>query len=117
MKLVQEKDINRGNMIVRRHGCEGNNKPFLPGDLIGHQQDNRASGIIISVSGDPRQSEEPVDALVLWTRLPFDGNYPPKPVDPTMMTTLQKMYQMQLISRESMLRQAGLDPNERPEDV
>lgn len=63
MRLQWYKDANNGS-LVRVYGAEGNDKPFVPGDLVTHWQDRKSQGFVISV----------VDAqnvLILWSRPPF----------------------------------------------
>ena len=77
MKLVHEKAANKG-FLVRTHCAGGTNTPLLPGDMVRHWQDQNSAGMIIAVSHDAREAPD-VEALVLWTRIPFNGNYPPAP--------------------------------------
>lgn len=125
MKLVHEQYVNRGLLI--RTVCAGDtNTPLLPGDLVRHFQDNKSSGMIIAVSGDGRENPD-IEALVLWSKLPFNGNYPapkvmpgPSSTNPCAEVALQDVMQMSamgLISKRTALKLSGFDPDELPEDV
>lgn len=115
MKLVQEKGANCGH-LKRQYACEGNNKPLLPGDLVSHWQDDNSMGTVIAVSDDGRNSPD-LEALVLWTKLPFNGNYPPPSFqEPTHIAEILKMQEQQMISKEYALRRMGYDPNARPDE-
>jgi hypothetical protein len=46
------------------YGAEGNDKPFVPGDLITHWQDRKSQGFVVSVI-------DAQNVLVLWSRPPF----------------------------------------------
>jgi len=63
MRLQWYKDANDGS-LVHVHATEGNDKPFVPGDLITHLQDRKSHGFVISVV-------DLQNVLVLWSRPPF----------------------------------------------
>jgi hypothetical protein len=122
MKLVHEKNA---NLLVRTHCVEGPNNPLLPGDMVRHMQDKGSSGMVIAVSHDARVSPD-LEVLVLWSKLPFNGNYPFQPSPPMPASTnpcaevtlaeVMKLHEMKLISRESARRMAGFDPVDIPYD-
>jgi len=118
VKLVREKDVNRGHLV--RTICAGDpNTPLLPGDMVRHWQDSQSSGTVISVSDDGRVNGD-LEAMVLWTKLPFNGQYPPSPVMPTdtnpcaEVTLMTDMFTAGIISKKTMYEHLGLDPDEQP---
>ena len=125
MKLVHERFVNKG-LLIRTHSSNGVNTPLMPGDMVRHFQDKQSNGMVIAVTGDARENPD-IEAWVLWSKLPFNGNYPPKDVMPGPSSTnpcgevsLQDVMQMSamgLISRSEALRLSGFDPHELPEDV
>lgn len=117
MKLVHEKNV---NLLLRTLPVAGNNMPLLPGDLVHHIQDRNSSGMVIAVSHDAREAPD-LEALVLWSKLPFNGNYPPLPSNPPSNTNpcgeislMADLASNGLISRKTLMEKLGLDPDETP---
>jgi hypothetical protein len=77
VKLVHEKQV---NLLVRTHGNDCVNTPLMPGDLVRHWHDRDSAGLVVAVSDDARDSPG-IEALVLWAKLPFNGNYPQNTFD------------------------------------
>jgi hypothetical protein len=93
--------------------------------MVHHMQDRKSSGLVIAVSHDARVKPN-LEAWVLWAKLPFDGNYPFQPSLPMPAVTnrcgevtlseAMQLYEMKLISRESVRQMAGFDPVDIPYD-
>jgi hypothetical protein len=121
MKLVHETNV---NLLVRTHGTDMVNTPLMPGDMVRHWQDRDSTGMVIAVSHDARVAPN-LEALVLWSKLPFKGNYPPQDAMPSAGHSLSaneeleqmlKLVDLGVVSKKTLMEKFGLDPNERPDE-
>jgi hypothetical protein len=123
MKLVWEKNANRGDVqLVEDHRdafTRSIGTRWQPGHVVCKWQDRTARGLVIAViHGDDPHSTSPcydIELLVLWMKVPFDGNYPssnPMPLrDGAMdqMETLARLYESQTITAEQARELLELD--------
>lgn len=119
MKLVHETNT---NVLIRTLCSDDTNMPLLPGDMVRHVQDRASSGFVIAVSGDGRLLEGKLEALVLWSQLPFKGNYPPQPAMPAStnpcaeVALLSDLVAHNIVSKRTLFEALGFDPDMRPTD-